>query len=125
MIFVDTHVVIWLYQKERGKFSDKAAKLIEANDLLISPIVRLELQFLFEIDRIADRPGVILDYLRGKIGLRVDPVELEDLGTLAEALTWTRDPFDRLIAAHAALRSLPLLTKDSHLLKNAPMAVWN
>jgi PIN domain nuclease of toxin-antitoxin system len=43
----------------------------------------------------------------------------------AAGLTWTRDPFDRLIAAHAILSGAPLLTADRRILANLPQATWD
>ena len=42
----------------------------------------------------------------------------------AADLTWTRDPFDRLIAAHAIVAGAPLLTADRGILENLPLATW-
>jgi PIN domain nuclease of toxin-antitoxin system len=35
--------------------------------------------------------------------------------SVALGLTWTRDPFDRLLAAHARYRGWKLATGDGHL----------
>ena len=53
MHHLDTHVILWLYDKLETKFSPKIKKLINQNDLAISPIIRLELQYLKEIKRAA------------------------------------------------------------------------
>jgi len=37
---------------------------------------------------------------------------------------WTRDPFDRLIAAQAALARARLLTRDDLLRRHFPSAFW-
>ncbi|WP_230458629.1 PIN domain-containing protein [Microcystis aeruginosa] len=52
MIYLDTHIVVWLYAGLTAKLSDCAKHLINENELYISPIVRLELQYLYEIGRI-------------------------------------------------------------------------
>jgi PIN domain nuclease of toxin-antitoxin system len=39
-------------------------------------------------------------------------------------LSWTRDPFDRLIVAQAAVRDAPLLTKDRAIRRRYRAAVW-
>ena len=39
-------------------------------------------------------------------------------------MKWTRDPFDRLITAQAALDDSPLLTKDDTIHTYYPEAVW-
>lgn len=40
-------------------------------------------------------------------------------------LTWTRDPFDRMIAAQAIVADAPLVTADRTILANLPLAVWD
>lgn len=52
MIFLDTHVVVWLYSGKIDMLSKKASDLIENGDLFISPAVTLELQYLKEVKRI-------------------------------------------------------------------------
>lgn len=36
----------------------------------------------------------------------------------ALSLDWTRDPFDRLLAAHSTARRVPLCTADRHMLSH-------
>ncbi len=69
MIFIDTNIVIWTYQNNIEILSQKAIDLIENNDLYISPLVKLELGYLFEIGKIIDRPQKIIDFLYKSIGL--------------------------------------------------------
>jgi PIN domain nuclease of toxin-antitoxin system len=52
MIYLGTHVVVWFYAGDKNKLTQSGIDLINANDLLISPIVQLELQYLLEIKRI-------------------------------------------------------------------------
>ena len=42
----------------------------------------------------------------------------------AASLSWTRDPFDRLIVGDALAANCPLLTKDDSIQANLPLAVW-
>ena len=42
----------------------------------------------------------------------------------AERLSWTRDPFDRLIVAQASLAGAPLVTKDRMIRKHFAKAAW-
>lgn len=51
-------------------------------------------------------------------------VSLEQLTKAALDLAWTRDPFDRLIAAHAIVAGAPLLTADEQILENLSLATW-
>ena len=50
-IYLDTHVVAWLYSGLTDKLTDLAKTLINDNEVYISAIVRLELQYLYEIKR--------------------------------------------------------------------------
>ncbi|HPQ42427.1 MAG TPA: PIN domain-containing protein [bacterium] len=47
-MFLDTHVVVWLYEGRTELFTDAARNAIDANDLAISPMVLLELAYLEE-----------------------------------------------------------------------------
>jgi hypothetical protein len=54
VIYLDTHIVCWLYEGDVERLSEPAAEAIESADyLLVSPMVDLELQYLYEIDRIS------------------------------------------------------------------------
>lgn len=125
MIYLDTHVVVWLYAGDIELLSEPAKEAIEASDLLISPACLLELQFLHEIGRISVKPRAIRDYLEAQLGLRV--CELPFYSVVAHALrqSWTRDPFDRLIVAQACARGdLPLLSKDRQIREGYAPALW-
>ncbi len=124
-LYLDTHAVVWLYAKVVAKFSPQGRQAIEDSELLISPIVLLELEYLFEVDRITANSVTIVEYLESRIGLKVD----EDLKTSRWFITslqekWTRDPFDRLIVSHAKTKGGKLLSKDRVILKNYINAFW-
>ncbi len=124
-VFIDTHVVIWLFLGAITKLPQKVQTLIESNDLCISPIVILEIQYLKEIGRINVASNEIISDLQAKIGLLVDDLSFEIVTRKAAEITWTRDPFDRLIAASAIARGYPLITKDESILTNFSLAIWN
>lgn len=126
MIHLDTHVVVWLAAGDLDRFSDQAQDLLERESLLVSPTVSLELTLLHEIGRISIRAAPLLDGLRRSIGLGIDREDFADVTARAAdpAFGFTRDPFDRLIAAHADLVGTSLLTKDRTLRKHLEFAVW-
>jgi PIN domain nuclease of toxin-antitoxin system len=55
--------VIWLYGDTVNKLSPLAANLIREKDIYISPMIRLELQYLYEIGRLSSSPNQIIEYL--------------------------------------------------------------
>jgi len=67
----------------------------------------------------------MLAALRQSVGLQVDDISLAELVHAAQGLSWTRDPFDRLIAAHAIVADAPLLTADETIRKHLPLAAWD
>jgi|SRR5690554_300496 PIN domain nuclease of toxin-antitoxin system len=124
MIFLDTHVVIWLYTKELSRFSDRGIQALEEEVLNYSPMVMMELHLLHEIGRINIEPKVILHYLEHAIGLEPDPLSLLPIAETACFITWTSDPFDRMIASHANYRKGKLLTRDGTMLENCRYTFW-
>lgn len=124
MIALDTHVVVWLHAGETSLFPKLARQRLNEEDALICPLVALELEYLYEIDRIAFPADTILADLATDIGLRV--CDRSFAPTLRESLKqkWTRDPFDRIISAHATVQNLDLLTKDKILHDHCERAFW-
>ncbi len=51
MIYLDTHVVVWLYAGLTARLRPAARDLLNTSDLAISPMVFLELQYLYETGR--------------------------------------------------------------------------
>ncbi len=125
MIYLDTHVVVWLYQGDVKRLSQHARELIEDNDIYISPMVMLEIEYLFEIKRIKSDAKTILATLNGSIGLEISQPDFFKVSETALQMKWTRDSFDRLITATASLTQSKLLTKDNNILQNYPLAVWD
>lgn len=124
MHFLDTNVIIWLAQGEVNLLSPQAKSLIESNDVFISPLVKLELEYLYEVKRIKLKSENIIQDLYEAIGLQMHNVPVSLLIENAISQKWTRDPFDRLITAHAQMENAFLITKDDHILKNYKKAVW-
>lgn len=123
MIYLDTHVVVWLYAGLVEKLSQPARALINEHEIEISPIVRLELQYLHEIGRVTEDANVIVTDLSSRIGLNVCTKRFNAISR-AIALSWTRDPFDRLIVANADLNDNILVSKDQDILDHYRHARW-
>lgn len=122
--FLDTHILVWLYSGELERLSPKVKEILEEADLLVSPISLLEMDFLHEIGRLTVRGATIIRSLEEEIGLKVPSDPFLDVISEASGISWTRDPFDRLIVAHAKLRGSSLLTKDRTLRKHYARCVW-
>ncbi len=124
MIYLDTHVVVWLYAGQTEKLSAKVRSYINENDIYISPIVSLELQYLLEVKRITPKPQTVISALSEAIGLNVCDKNFYQIAQCAQQYSWTRDPFDRIIVAQAGLNDNILVTKDQTILTHFEHAVW-
>lgn len=110
--YLDTHIVAWLYSGDLESISNEAKRVLENHSLYYSPIVRLELQYLYEIKRIKKRPDVILAYLEKMISLEECPISFSRVIEESIKYDFTRDPFDRVIVAQASINSSNLISKD-------------
>jgi PIN domain nuclease of toxin-antitoxin system len=124
LIYLDTHVVVWLYAGLLEKFSQAARDLINEHEIDISPIVLLELQYLYETQRVTKDASIIVADLSQRIGLKVCDKDFNAIVSRALALSWTRDPFDRMIVAHAGLHDNLLISKDQNILDHYPHTRW-
>ena len=124
LVYLDTHVVIWLYDALTDRLSKAAAEAIEDNDLIISSMVELELQFLHEIGRIRVKPTEIIKHLSTQIGLRLSNIGLERTVHEAAGMSWTRDVFDRLIVAESSMTNISLVTKDRTIRTHHKLSIW-
>jgi len=124
MIFLDTHVLVWLYEKKLELVPETVQSILEEEDLFISPIVILELEYLFEIKKIKIKGQKIVSYLEKNLGLIVSEDQFSTVVNAALTEKWTRDPFDRIIASHAKFNKASLLTRDKIIQKHYNKAMW-
>jgi len=124
MIFLDTHVVVWLYAGQLDKLSKKAKDLIEGHDIRISPMVLLEMQYLYEFKKISLSADNIYKDLHLRIGLSTDHTDWTSVTKEALRLDDVQDPFDRYIVAHALCCNASLVTSDESLLKKCSLAIF-
>lgn len=121
---LDTHVVIWLYEGRVEAISPAARAMIERGRCIISPMVRLELQYLYEIGRNALDADSVLVALRKLMELDVADGDFDGVVKTAMSMNWTRDVFDRLITAQALHERTVLVTRDRKIRENYSGAVW-
>lgn len=125
VIYLDTHVVTWLYAGRQDLLPEQVREAIQGCDLLISPVVRLELQYLYEIGRTRASASKVLHDLSGAIGLKLCAHAFIKVIERAERQSWTRDPFDRVIVAQASLEKSMLATKDRSIRSHYDNVVWD
>ncbi|HXL25381.1 MAG TPA: PIN domain-containing protein [Chthoniobacterales bacterium] len=124
MIYLDTHVVVWLYAGEHSRLARTARRFIETESLLISPVLLLELALLEETGRIKVRAQAIIAELQESLALSICDLPFTEVAVVSLQQKWTRDPFDRLIVAQAAVRGARLITKDRLIRRHFKDVVW-
>lgn len=122
--FLDTHTAVFLWSGEARAFGTASRELLEDAILLVSPFVRLELAFLREVGRLVVPPDEILGGLVADCGVALSGDPLPAILEQALHLTWTRDPFDRLLVATAALHQAPFISRDRKIHEHYERAVW-
>jgi PIN domain nuclease of toxin-antitoxin system len=112
VILLDTNAIVWMLQgHRRGRpLQGRAAPLY------LSPVSLLEIQLLTEIGRIRLHSGSTVRDLAVDDRWVLDNPSSVDWFEHALEMPWT-DPFDRLIAAHAALRGWRVATGDAALIE--------
>lgn len=123
--YLDTNIAIFLHAGDVRRLTRRAAEQIENSDLLVSAMVMLELEMLFEKGALKYSAQEILSDLNQQIGVSVCQLPMAAVMRSALALKWTREPGDRIIVANAiANNEAPLITSDRRIHEEYRNAVW-
>lgn len=109
-ILLDTHFLLWTVL---GADRLRDFPWLEAyRPWGISPVSFLEIQFLAEVGRLEVQQPGFSQAVAADPRFVLDEVPLVALVEKALPLSWTRDPFARLLAAHSEARRVPLCSLD-------------
>lgn len=123
--YLDTSVAVWLAQGDLTRIAPAASNVIRSASLLVSPMVELELQYLYEVNRIKLTSQDILLKLRAELQVEVCPLSFISIVRSAIHEKWTRDPFDRIIVAQAKANGLSILvSSDEAIQSNYVKTIW-
>jgi len=131
MILLDTHALVWLVTEPRKLSREATAAIRRAYDqggVGIASITLWELAVLFALGRLRDRGTVeasvrlIVEESRVVVH-ELDPAIAALAAQMPEPVA--KDPADRMIVATAAIRAIPLVTKDERILSSGLCrAIW-
>jgi PIN domain nuclease of toxin-antitoxin system len=112
-------------QGNRKYISRDASELLDEAQLLISPMVMLEVEYMYELRRTKLRWPAVEAKVVPEIGLTICTLPFPTVSRLAIDESWTRDPFDRMIVAHAKANGFAyLISSDQDIARNYPRTVW-
>lgn len=123
--YVDTNVAIYLHSGDTRRLTRRAIAQVESSGLLVSAMVMLELEMLFEKGALKYSAPQILSDLNQQIGVSVCQLPMAAVMRSALEVKWAREPGDRIIVANAiANNEAPLITSDRRMKEEYRNAVW-
>jgi len=124
IVYLDTHVIVWLYAGLVDKLTEAAKTAIDESELFVSQMVRLELQYIYEIGRIKVRADTIINALSKTIGLKISDTAFNQIIEEALKINWTRDVFDRILVAEAKALKYGFISADRKIQSNFKQTIW-
>ena len=123
--YFDTQALVWLAQGSLDQISPRVNRAMQQAELLFSPIVLLEIEYLYEIKRCKRPARDIQTKVEHELGVRLCDLPFSTIAEAALDEKWTRDPFDRLIVANAKANGFAwLISADEQMRKLYPRTVW-
>jgi len=120
-LILDTHFLLWI-TLEVPRIDD-FEWLDDYRPWGVSPVAFLEVAFLSEVGRIEADTDRFMEAVGSDPRFIIDDVPFVALIGQSLALNWTRDPFDRLLAAHSRARRTPLCTLDRTIRRHHALIV--
>ncbi len=127
LMLLDTHAFLW-WIADSERLSRPARRLIadELNDIVVSAASAWEIATKFRIGKLPGCEAVALDVSghiagQGFAELEIGVADAERAGRLPGQ---HRDPFDRMLAAQALARELPVVSVDSVFDRFGVMRLW-
>lgn len=123
--YLDTNVVVWLADGKLRKLSKDAERVIKQADLLVSPMVLLELEYMFDLRRIKLRSREVQLKIERELGVQICGLSFRNIAATAIDEGWTTDPFDRIIVANAKANGFAsLISADEEFARHYTRTVW-
>jgi len=123
--YLDTNIAIFLHAGNTSRLTQRATEQIERAELLVSAMVLLELEMLYEKGAIRFTASQILADLSQQIGVSICQFPMAVIMSSALRVKWTREPGDRIIVANAiANNEAPLITSDRRINEKYANAIW-
>lgn len=123
-VHVDTHVLAWMHEPRIDRLKPIQHHLV-GHEIVASPMAVLELQYLYELRRVSFPASEITRNLARTVGLLVSDTPWPQVVSVAMGLSWTRDPFDRLIVANALAAGCRLVTADERIREHCQAAIFD
>lgn len=122
--YLDTHLAALLYESKENRLSKAVEREIGRGQLLLSPMVVMELGYLHRRNKISQNANIVFTSLHTKFGVSLCDLPFSAVVQQALSIGWTDDPFDQIIVAQSmANHGSVLLTYDVRILEHYPQAI--
>lgn len=121
MILIDTHILIWMLEKDLRGLGPLAQDILKTQPITVSAVTLIEIAVKKRKGKL-DMPetNLIATTLEAK-NVAILPIQTQHINNLPNLEeTPHADPFDLLLMAQAISERLPLLTCDEEILKITP-----
>lgn len=126
-VLLDTNALIWA-ALSRASLSRKAATLIAdpANEILVSAASAWEIATKVRIGKLPQAVALEARFIEAmnESGYTLLSIDTETALRAARFVSVHRDPFDRVIAAHALALDIPIISIDAKLDAFAIRRIW-
>lgn len=125
-LLLDTHAFLWLMLGDPRVPAETRDLVLESDEVYVSAATAWEIRTKHRLGKLPEAGAYVLQLgaAAAQAGFRTMPVTFED-GERAGAFTVShKDPFDRMLAAQALNRALPLVSNDAALDAFGVIRVW-
>lgn len=117
-LLLDTNALVFLQDSGYLRFRDEIIEKLSHAYLFLSPISWLELEHIFQKKRIAIHPDTLIKHLTSNSSLQESTSTFSSCIHYSRNLSWTKDPFDRMIVGDTIALGAQLVTADKLILKH-------
>lgn len=126
-VLLDTCVFLWLAD-EKHRLSARARELLEDRSitLRLHQVTPWEIQIKHSLGKLPlpHPPRIAVPATIEKLGLDYRTLDDDTVYTLEKVPPLHRDPFDRLLVAHAIHEGLPIVTPDPLITPYPVRVIW-
>ena len=124
-VFIDTHVLVWWWGAVTELSRTALATLNDPrNEILVSAAAAYEIELKRAFDPLLQQLPYDLAAAAALDGFVFQPVTAE-IATVAGRLPKIhRDPWDRILAAHAMVAGVPVISVDRKLIQFGVSLIW-
>ena len=119
-VLLDTHVALWLFADD-PQLPDVIRQRASEPDIrwLFHQVSTWEIQIKYDLGKLPlpSPPGDLIPAAIDDSGLQYAQIEDEGIFMLSKLPALHRDPFDRLLVAHAVVHGWEIATVDNHVMR--------